>query len=140
MTMHGHKTRNTNDDWEAANYQLDCRFLDAMAKKDVDAAMSCFLDSSDLAVVLWGTEMRGPEPVREAITRLFGEYDKVKLEIDKVTEFPAGDCVIAVGQARYSLTKSDEVKCLREVWTDVRRKLNGRWVYVLDHAELLLAK
>jgi ketosteroid isomerase-like protein len=131
---------NAIDDWEAANYELDRRFLAALAKKDVDAAMSCFLDSFDLAVVLWGTEMRGPEPVRAAITRLFGEYDEVKLNIDKVTEFPAGDAVIAVGQATYSLLKAGKVTIMAEVWTDVRRKVNGRWVYVLDHAELLPAK
>jgi ketosteroid isomerase-like protein len=111
-----------------------------MARKNVDAAMSCFLDSADLAVVLWGNEMRGPEPVRAAITRLFGEYDEVRLEIDRVTEFPAGDAVMAIGQATYSLTKGGKVKVMTEVWTDVRRKVNGRWVYVLDHAELLPAQ
>jgi len=140
MITRAHKTRIQRDaieDWEAGNFQLDRRFMDAMAKKDVDGAMSCFLDSADLAVVLWGTEMRGPEPVRAAITRLFGEYDEVRLEIDKVTEFPAGDAVIAIGQATYSLTKGGKVKAMTEVWTDVRRKVNGRWVYILDHAELL---
>ena len=143
MTTLAHKTREQReaiDDWEDANYQLDRHCLTAMAEKDVDAVMSCFLDSAYLAVVLWGTEMRGPEPLRAAITRLFNEYDEVKLEVDRVTEFPAGDAVIAIGQATYSLTRDGEVKVMKEVWTDVRRKVNGRWVYVLDHAELLPAE
>ncbi len=123
--------------WQAANYELDSRFLAAMARKDVDAAISCFLNSSDLTVVLWGTEMRGPDQVRAAITQLFSTYDEVKLDIDKVTEFPSGDGVIAIGQATYHLTKAGEVKMVREIWTDVRRKVNGRWVYVLDHAEVM---
>ena len=107
--------------WEAANYELDCRFLAAIASENVDAAMSCFLDTSDLAVVLWGTEMRGPDQVRAAITRLFSDYDEIKLDIDRVTEFPSGDAVIAIGQATYRLTKGSEVTRVTEVWTDVRR-------------------
>jgi hypothetical protein len=26
---------------------------------------------------------------------------------------------------------------IREVWTDVRGKVNGKWVYMLNHAEIL---
>lgn len=126
--------------WEAANYELDCRLLAAIARKDVDGTMSCFLDSSDLAVVLWGKEMRGPNQVRAAITQLFSAYDEVKLDIDTVTEFPSGDGVIAIGQATYRLTKAGEVKMVQEIWTDVRRKVNGKWVYVLDHAEVVSTK
>ena len=127
-------------EWEAGNYELDRRFLAAMSSKDVDGAMSCFLNSSDLTVILWGTEMRGPDQVRAAITNLFSSYEDVKLEIDQVTEFPSGDAVLAVGQATYKLTKQSDTTKIREVWTDVRRKVNGRWVYVLDHAEVLPAK
>jgi ketosteroid isomerase-like protein len=126
--------------WEAANYELDRTFLAAIASKNVEAAMSCFLDSSDLTVVLWGTEMRGPDQVRTAITQLFSSYDEVKLDIDRVTEFPSGDAVIAIGQATYTLRKENEATKITEVWTDVRREINGRWVYVLDHAEVIPAK
>ena len=57
-----------------------------------------------------------------------------------VTELPCGDAVIAVGQATYTLSKGHVVTSIIEVWTDVRRKINGNWVYVLDHAEVLPAK
>jgi ketosteroid isomerase-like protein len=118
--------QDSTDGWEAGNYELDCRFLAAMASKDVDAAMSCFLDSSDLVVVLWGTEMRGPNQVRTAITRLFSSFDEIKLDIDRVTEFPSGDAVIAIGQATYRLTKGRVVRRVTEVWTDVRRRVGLR--------------
>ena len=125
------------DDWEGANYALDRSFLAAMSSKDVDRALSCFLDSSDLVVVLWGKKMRGPEQFRGAITKLFDSYDEIRLDIDRVTQLPSGDAVIAVGQATYSLKKAGKTTKVTEVWTDVRRKVNGRWVYVLDHAEVL---
>jgi hypothetical protein len=84
--------------------------------------------------------MRGSAQVRAAMTKLFESYDQVKLDIDRVTEFPSGDAVIAVGQATYALTKSGQTTRISEVWTDVRRKVNGSWVFVLDHAEILPAK
>jgi len=51
-----------------------------------------------------------------------------------------GDAVIAAGQATNRLTKDRVVTSFIEVWTDVRRKINANWVYVLDHAEVLPAK
>ena len=124
--------------WDVDNYNLDRRFLAAIQRKDVDGAMSCFLDSSDLVVVLGGTEMRGPAQLRAAITKLFDDYEEIGLSIERVTEMPSGDAVIAVGQATCTVTKSGQTARIAEVWTDVRRKVNGRWVYVLDHAEISL--
>ena len=124
-------------DWKTANCELDRRFLGAIESKDVEAAMSCFLASPDLVVVLWGKEMRGPDQVHAALEQLFSSYDRVRLDIDRVTELPCGDAVIAVGQATYTLSKDRVVTRITEVWTDVRRKINGNWVYVLDHAEVL---
>lgn len=143
MSKRGRNARNRHEPpegWETANYELDRSFLAAVSCKDLDGAMSCFLDNSDLVVVLWGTEMRGPERVRAAMAKLFDSYDEVKLDIDRVTELPSGDAVVAVGQATYTLKKAGESTRVTEIWTDVRRKVNGRWVYVLDHAEALPAK
>lgn len=125
------------DDWEIGNHELDERFLTAMAEKDVDAAMSCFIDSPELVAVIWGNEYRGPTQLKEAMTTLFEQYDEIALIIDRVHEFRSGDSVIAVGQATYTLRKGEVQSKLSEIWSDVRRKVNGRWVYVLDHAEVL---
>lgn len=48
----------TIDNWEAANQDLDRRFVAAMSTKDIERAMSCFIDSPDLLAVLWGRELR----------------------------------------------------------------------------------
>jgi len=105
--------------------------------KDVNGAMSCFLDSPDLVAVLWGNEFRGPEQLRQAIVGMFNGYDETTLSVDRVREFCSGDVVLSVGQATYSFKKAGEESKLAEIWTDVRRVVNGRWVYVLDHAEAL---
>jgi ketosteroid isomerase-like protein len=125
------------ENWEIANNDLDRRFLTAIGHKDVDGAMSCFFDSPDLVAVLWGKELRGPQQLRQAMTSLFKQYDEISLAIDRVREFRSGDSVLAVGQATYTLKKAGAVSKLTEIWTDVRREVNGHWVYVMDHAEAL---
>lgn len=123
--------------WETGSQELDRRIAAATARKDVDELMSCFLDSPDLVVLMWGTEMHGAEQVRAAVEKLFKDYDAVELRVDREAHIPSGDSVIAVGQVTYRLTKGTEVKTVTELCTQVRRKVNGRWVAVLDHSELL---
>ena len=130
-------TTRSIESWETANHDLDRRFVAAMSTKDIEGAMSCFIDSPDLVAVLWGKEFRGRGEVREAIANLFSAYDEITLAIDRVREFRSGDSVLAVGQATYTLKKSGEVSRLTEIWTDVRHKVNDQWVYVMDHAEAL---
>jgi hypothetical protein len=62
----------------------------------------------------------------------------VRLGIDEVSHVPVGDGVVAVGTATYDLQAKDgSVVRIVERWTDFRRQINGRWVYVLDHAHEL---
>jgi hypothetical protein len=62
------------------------------------------------------------------------------LEIDEVTHIPLGDGAAAVGTANYQLQGADgSTQRIVERWTDVRRKVDGRWIYVLDHAHALPA-
>jgi hypothetical protein len=45
---------------------------------------------------------------------------------------------MTVGVATYDLKpKSGPDTQIVEVWTDLSRKINGRWVYVLDQATIL---
>jgi ketosteroid isomerase-like protein len=114
---------------------LDRRFTEAMSRKDLDAAMACFWNDPDLVVVLWGKVQRGPAAVRAAIKEIFDKNESVRLEINDVIHLPAGDGVIGVGTATYELRpESGPRKLMVERWSDLRRKIDGRWVYVLDHA------
>ncbi len=125
-------------DWEVANKQLDLPFLTAMSNKDIEGAMSCFLASPDLVAVLWGKEFRGPEQLRHAILALFNANDEIAMSIDRIQEFRSGDAVLAVRPATYTFNKAGQGTKLTEVWTDVRRKVNGQWVYCHTTIEMSL--
>jgi ketosteroid isomerase-like protein len=119
----------------AANARLDRRFCEAMSNKDVEGVMGCLLDSPGLVVVLYGKVLRGPAAVRQSLTQLFSGVRTVHLEIDDVKHWNMGETVFAAGTATYDTEARDGTRSkLKECWTDARRKVGGRWVYVLDHA------
>lgn len=122
-----------------ANQELDQRFVDGMSQKDIEKAMSCFWNSPDLILVVFdGTVFRGSENVRKALEQMFAQFESLRLVIDEVSHIRVGDSVLAVGTATYEMkTKDGLSQQVRERWTDVRRKVGGRWVYVLDHAHAL---
>jgi ketosteroid isomerase-like protein len=123
--------------WDQENRNLDARLVSAIGSKDVEGVMSCFTNSPDLIAVLWGTEMHGPAELRQAIESMFNQCDALQLTIDRVSRVCCGDTVFAVGQATYVIVRAGVSNTIREVWTDVRRKVDGKWSYVLDHAEVL---
>jgi uncharacterized protein (TIGR02246 family) len=117
---------------------LDRRFCDALSRKDLEAAMACFWDSPDLLVVLSGQVQRGPAEVREGIRKMFEQNESIKLEVTDITYVRSGDGVIGVGTATFHLQPAGGRRQLMvERWSDLRRKVDGRWVYVLDHTTVL---
>jgi uncharacterized protein (TIGR02246 family) len=117
---------------------LDRRLTEAIGRKDLDAVMACFWNDPDLIVVLWGKVQQGPAAVRAAIKEMFDQNESVRLEINEVTHLPSGDGVIGVGTATYELKPSGgSRKLMVERWSDLRRKIDGRWVYVLDHTTVM---
>ena len=124
-----------------AQKDLDHRFCQAMSGKDLDGVMSCLWNDPNLIVVLFdGTVYRGWDNVREAVKHLFSGFPSVRLEIDEVSHIPFADGAAAVGTATFRLQGADgSTQRIVERWTDVRRKVDGRWVYVLDHAHALPA-
>jgi ketosteroid isomerase-like protein len=119
--------------------ELDRAFCSAMSTKDLAGVMQCLWQDPNLVVVLWdATVYRGWESVRDAVQRLFDTFPEVRLEIDEVSHVPIGDGIVAVGTATYSLRAADgSAVRIVERWTDLRRNVDGRWVYVLDHAHAL---
>jgi len=119
----------------AANARLDSRFCEAMNRKDVEAAMACFLENPDLVVVLYGKVLRGSAAVRQFLTDWFSGMRTVHLEIHELTRWSLGETVFAVGTATYEFEAHDGTRStMKECWTDARQKVAGRWVYVLDHS------
>lgn len=123
--------------WLRENEALDRRMVSAFSKKDLAGVLSCFADSPDLIVVLWGTEMHGPGELGQALESLFSRCTAVKLTIDRISRILSGGVVMAIGRATCMMASNGNTDVVGEVWTDVRRRVNGRWVYIIDHSELL---
>jgi uncharacterized protein (TIGR02246 family) len=122
----------------AAAEELGRRFTEAMSRKDLDGAMSCFWNSPELIVVLFGNVQRGYDSVRSGIAAMFEQNETVKLTINEISYVPAGNMIMAVGTATYDLKpKGGPAMQLVERWTDLEQKIDGRWVYVLDHATMV---
>lgn len=124
-----------------ATEDLDQRFTTGMSRKDIAQAMSCFWNSPDLILVVYdGTVFRGFDSVRRAFEELFNQCETLSLVIDEVSHIRQGESVFAVGTATYEMQTTEGIsQKITERWTDVRRKVDGRWVYVMDHAHALAA-
>ena len=119
----------------AENMDLDSRFVHAMNNKDIDGVMACFVDSPDLVVVLYGTVLRGPATLRQYLAGMFAFPGTIHGEITNISYWRSGEMVFAVGTATMTLTPTGgPPSTITEVWTDARRKVGGKWVYLLDHA------
>ena len=100
--------------------------------------MDCFWNDPALVVVLGGHVQRGPDAVRAALKEMFDQNESIRLKVDEVTHLPSGDGVIGVGTATYDLKPANGPRQLMvERWSDLRRKIDGRWVYVLDHTTVV---
>lgn len=127
----------TDADLEEAK-DLDRRFAEAWARKDLDAAMACFWDDPGLHVILNGEVHRGPDAVRAEIKQWMEQHDSMSVTADDVTYVTSGEDVIVVGTATYDPSPVGAPGTLLvERWSDLRRKVDGRWVYVLDHVTYL---
>lgn len=123
----------------AANQELDRRFVEAYNQKDVARLMGTFWNSPNLVVVLYdGTVYIGWEAVRQAVEQFFAGLESARVQIVEVTHLRSGDGVVAVGTATYQLQpKEGPPQQFTGRWSDFRRKVQGQWVYVHDHAQVL---
>ena len=125
-----------HDEFLLATKDLDQRFTGGMSRMDIEQVMSCFWNSPDSILVVYdGTVFHGFDAIRKSVEQMFAECAALSLAIDEVKHIRQGDSVFAVGTATYEMTTKDGTsQKITERWTDVRRKVNGRWVYVMDHA------
>jgi len=118
--------------------ELDRRLCEAIGRKDVDAAMACFWNSPELVAVIGGNVQQGPAAVRSGFEQLFDQNESIRLEVNQVAYVRSGDGVIGVGTATFDLKPvTGQRQRLVERWSDLRRKIDGRWVYVLDHTTMV---
>ncbi len=122
-----------------ANQELDRRFAEGMSQKNVEQVMSCVWNSPSLIFVDFeGNLFRGPDDFRKVIEQMFAQCESLSLVIDEISHIRAGESVFAVGTATYEMQAKDGTKQqFKELWTDVRAKIEGRWVMALDHVNVL---
>lgn len=126
--------------WEQAAEDLNEKFTKAMADLDIDAFMECIWNSPDAILVLErGDIVRGWDNIYGGVAGMMATYGKLDLEINRISRFRYGDFVFSVGQATWKrwLPSSDfngpPDESFQEVWTDVTRKVKGKWVVVVNH-------
>jgi uncharacterized protein (TIGR02246 family) len=122
-----------------ANQELDQRFMDAMNQMDIEKLMSCLWNSPDLIFVDFdGNVNRGYDNIREVFEQFFDQFESLSLVCDEISHIRAGNSVFAVGTATYTMqTKDGTSQQVTQRWSDVRGKVKGHWVYVLDHVHFL---
>ena len=122
-----------------ANQELDQRFKDAMDQMDIEKLMSCLWNSPDLIFVDFdGNVNRGSDDIRKVFEQFFAQFESLSLVCDEISHIRAGNSVFAVGTATYTMqTKDGTSQQVTQRWSDVRGKVDGHWVYVLDHVHFL---
>ena len=126
----------------AANREIDEKFLEAHRVPNTDLIMSLFTSSPDVFFVSPnGAIERGHDEIRKSIETFFAKVITMPGTIDQGTYLPSGDGgVIAYGQVTYHRQLKGQPPDTRVVvWTDYRRKENGKWVLVFRHAHWPLA-
>ena len=122
-----------------ANQALDQRFAEGISKKDIEQVMSCVWNSPGLVFVDFeGNVIRGSDNFRKVFEQMFAQNESLRLVIDEISHIRVGESVFAVGTATYTMqTKDGTSQQITERWTDLRTKVEGQWVYALDHIHLL---
>ena len=137
MAIHDSTQLLTKADFTEAQ-DLDRRLSEAMSRKDLVATMACFWNDPDLVVVLGGNIHRGPKATRAALKALFDQNESIRVEVNEVSHVPSGDGVLGVGTATFKLKPTGgPPRLMVERWSDLRRKIDGHWVFVLDHTTIL---
>ena len=120
----------------AANQELDRQLMEGHKLLDTDKVMHLFSTSSEVSFVAPdGAVNKGREQVRRSWEQFFATLQSIEGQINEISYIPVGDGVIAVGRVTYHRQlKNGSPEQRVVVWTDYRRKENGKWVYVFRHA------
>ena len=112
----------------------DC-FLKGFKAGDADAVTACYAPDA----VLWipGQPMaRGKQQIHDSLAGFFAAYTIKDMTITKLGGSEVGDDAVAWGT--FTIVSIDKAtgKEATEVgrYVDVSRRIDGKWVYVVDHA------
>lgn len=112
----------------------DC-WTKAMKAGDVDAVAACYLPDA----VMWfpgGGMVTGREAIRKGYADYFAAFTIKDASLDDMGHVAAGDALTTWGTFKIVMASKADGTTVTEHgrFTDVSRKVNGRWMYAVDHA------
>lgn len=119
--------------------ELNARVSEGFFNKDIDLVMSCYANTPDVQFIANGEYFRGPEAVRLSTLALFGFPGTIRNECLSINYTRVGELILVVGTERNTFTPADGSApfALEFIWSDVRKKIHGRWVMILNHVTQL---
>lgn len=123
------------DEMNALGAQLSQAFFN----KDIDAIMACYWKSPDVQLIAMGEYSRGTEAVRQATLAVFAFPGTIRNECLSIKYTRVGELILVVGTERNTFTPADGSPAFSMdfIWSDVRKKIDGKWVMILNHVTLL---
>lgn len=112
----------------------DC-WLPAFKAMDADAVAQCYAPDA----VLWlpGTPMmQGRDAIREGYVGFFSAFTIKSMTLVEMGESRHGDESTAWGSFTLVMAAKSDGKEVTQVgrYTDLSRKIDGKWMYIMDHA------
>jgi uncharacterized protein (TIGR02246 family) len=111
----------------------DC-FIAAMQAADAGAVSMCYAEDG----IIWfpgGPMAKGREAIRDGFAHFLGGVTVKEVEMSAIGQEAMGD--VRVSWGTYAITMEDKVSHAvsteRGRYTDVQKKIDGRWLYIVDH-------
>ncbi len=118
---------------------LQDAFMAGVITNDADAIAACYTDDA-VNFTLDSMMGKGPASARQSWGNFFEAYDVDKAELSERHLEVHGDTAIAWGLFLIVATPRDggDPVEFRGRYMDVARNIDGRWLYVADHASMPL--
>jgi uncharacterized protein (TIGR02246 family) len=111
----------------------DC-FVAAMKAADADAVSMCYAEDG----IIWfpgGPMAKGRTAIRDGFAHFLASNIIKDVQLDDIGQEIMGDTRVAWGT--YAITMEDKVSHAVSIergrYTDVQKKIDGRWLYIVDH-------
>lgn len=134
MTMAGALALASSSALAAEESASDC-WLKAFQATDANAVAECYAPDA----VMWipgGPMLQGRDAIREGYAGFLSTVTIKSAELTPIASRKVGDDTVNWGTFKIVMVNKADGKEVTEVgrFTDVTRKIDGRWLYVVDHA------
>jgi uncharacterized protein (TIGR02246 family) len=120
---------------DAGSKSVDAAWAKGMKANDVEAVVACYAPDA----VMWlpdATEARGTTAIRDSYVRFLGTYTVTDVAFPQAVYQTSGD--LSAGWGTFTLTlqpkKDGDPVVMKGRFTEVAKRIGGRWLYVADHA------